>query len=102
MMLGMDIAGTPSSDLEDCGRVVRFMQSIDYAGMSPHDELATGGTQYVLASPEGNYELCWFDCAAGRWVIQPHLRVKGGSGALARPSGLGDEVALYVRRKVYG
>ena len=123
MVLGMDIAGSSASDLEDCGHVVRFMQSVDYAGMSPHDELASGATEYVLAAPQGNYvlysgdtkgnlglksihagsyELRWFDCATGRWVIQPHFRVKGGSGAWAKPSGLGDEVALYVRRKVSG
>ena|GEM_PF-6288264 len=58
MVLGMDIAGTSFSDLEDCGHVVRFMQSIDYAGMSPDDELASGATEYVLAAPQGNYVLC--------------------------------------------
>lgn len=120
MVLGMDIAQTPLGDLEDCGRVVRFMQSIDYADMSPRDELAAGSTQYVLSSPKGNcvlysgdakgnlgiksiragsYELNWFDCATGQWVIQPHVTVKVGSGSWPKPSGLGNEVALYINRE---
>jgi len=60
----------------------------------------TKGNLGLKSIRAGSYELSWFDCATGRWVIQPHVTVKGGSGAWAKPSGLGDEVALYVRRKV--
>lgn len=117
MVLGMDIAGTPPGDLADCGRVVRFMESVDPAGLAPHDELATGATEYVLAAPPGRYvlyssgvtgslglkgvragryELSWFDCATGRRVVEVR-RQAAGSCTLAKPAALGHEVALYMR-----
>lgn len=120
MVYQMDIVGTALSDLRDCGRVVKFMQFVDYRTMAPHDELAAGGTKYVLASTDGSYvlysdemkanpglksirpgkyELSWFDCVTGRWVIQPHTPVKDGSTSWTRPAVLGDEVALYIRRE---
>ncbi len=123
MVLGMDIASTPLSDLEDCGGLVRFMRTVDHEGMSPHDELAAGGTQYVLASAgddyvlyscdvkdclglkgvqSGSYELNWFDCVTHRWVIQPHVATRGGVRSWTKPAGLGNEVALHVRREQPG
>jgi hypothetical protein len=51
----MDIAATAKSDLQDCGRLVRFFESTDFQKLSPHDELAFAGTQYVLARPGGSY-----------------------------------------------
>ena len=95
MVLGMDIAGTPESDLQDCGNVVRFFEMVDLDGMEPHDELAYVGTQYVLAKlseryvayasgggqigvmgiKPGNYTLHWFDCVTGNVVTQEKVQV---------------------------
>jgi hypothetical protein len=92
MILGMDIATTAKSDLEDCGRLVRFFESTDFQQMSPHDELAFAGTQYVLARPgrsyiayasqlqgkiglknmpSGVYKFRWFDCAKLQKKTEP-------------------------------
>ncbi|MBP7053056.1 MAG: serine hydrolase [Phycisphaerae bacterium] len=120
MVLGMDIASTPASDLEDCGTVVRFFQMVaDRSSMEPHDELAHAGTQYVLAGPGGSYMIYaskpqaqvglkgmtagtysfrWLDCASGRTVLQESVYVPAGDGTWARPEGIGDEVAVYLRR----
>ncbi len=119
MVLGMDIATTPVSDLEDCGRLVRFMESTDLCEMAPHDELAFGGTEYVLADPPrsyiayafdgrgelglkgtapGTYDLRWFDCATGREVVQRGVQVRGGPAKWAIPEGMGPEVAVHIAR----
>jgi len=119
MVLGMDIASTPKSDLEDCGRLVRFFESTNFNEMSPHDDLAFAGTKYVLArpgesyiaySPElqgkigltklraGIYNLRWFDCTIGREVMQEEIEVTGGSQSWAKPEGIGTEMAVYIKR----
>ena len=119
MHLWMEIAHTPVGDLEDCGRLVRFMESTNFTDMAPHDELRFEGTQYVLARPgksyiayasalsgkvglkglkAGRYTLRWFDCANGKSVTQEGIRVKAGDRAWSKPSGIGREVAVYVRR----
>jgi hypothetical protein len=118
MVLRMDIAGTPKSDLEDCGRVVRFFESVDIRGMVPHDRLAAAGTQYVLAEvgkryvaytsqpgriglkklAAGTYDLTWFDCVSGKRVEQKGVTVAAGEVAWPRPAGIGKEAGAYVRR----
>lgn len=120
MVLGMDIASTPVSDLEDCGTVVRFFQAVaDLPSMEPHDELAHAGTQYVLAGPGGSYVVYtsqpgshvglkglqagtysfrWLDCASGKTVVQESVDVPAGDGTWARPESLGDELAVHIRR----
>jgi hypothetical protein len=121
MILGMDIASTAKSDLQDCGRLVRFFESTNFNEMSPHDELRYGGTKYVLALPEtsyvaytpalrgkiglrdmtaGNYEFRWFDCATGKQVLQTEVAVVAGDQTWSKPAGIGDEVAVYIRRIV--
>jgi len=118
MALGMDIENTSVSDLEDCGRLVRFMESTDFYKMFPADKQASGGTEYMLASLGGNYilysgngakslglknihtgiyELNWFDCTNGHWVVQPHVKVTETSVKWLKPAIIGNEVALYVR-----
>lgn len=120
MVLGMDIAETPVSDLEDCGRLAEFFESADWRGMEPHDELAAGGTQYVLAEPgkryiayasdlqggmgvsglaSGDYTLSWFDCATGARVTQLDVRMTGRTAMFAKPPGIGRECAVYVVRE---
>jgi len=117
MILGMDIASTPASDLGDCGNVVRFFEMVDLDGMEPHDELAYAGTQYVLAKPgeryvayasagnqisitgvtPGNYAFHWFDCVTGNVVTQEKVQVVPRGRPWAKPAGIGPEVAVYIR-----
>ncbi len=119
MVYGMDVAHTPRSDLEDCGRVARFFETTDSYRMAPHDELALGATRYALARPghsyvayradgrepmglremaAGAYDFHWFDCADGRRVSQERVPVKAGDSLWSVPAPLGEEVALYLRR----
>ncbi|MFQ6096551.1 MAG: hypothetical protein ACE5O2_02405, partial [Armatimonadota bacterium] len=119
MILGMDIANTPAEDLRDCGRLARFFESTNFNEMAPHDELAFGGTEYVLALPAvayiayasdlagdmglkamaaGRYDLRWFDCATGRSVTWTNVDVAEGDQTWRKPPGVGDEVALFVTR----
>ena len=119
MILGMDIAGTSAADLDDCGRLVRFFEATNFSEMAPHDELAGGGTEYVLARPgdsyiayasdlsgeiglkemtAGTYGFRWLDCATGRELVQREVDVEAGDRTWERPEGIGGEVAVYVRR----
>jgi CubicO group peptidase (beta-lactamase class C family) len=119
MILGMDIAATPRSNLEDCGRLVRFFESTDFNAMSPADELRFAGTQYVLARPGESYIACasqlrgeiglrnmspgvykfrWFDCGTGKEVTQGKMSVPGGGQSWNKPSGIGNELAVYIKR----
>ncbi|MHC4322865.1 MAG: hypothetical protein ACYSUX_01180 [Planctomycetota bacterium] len=119
MILEMDIAGTPKSDLEDCGRLVRFFESTDFNQFSPHDELGFAGTQYVLALPgrgyiayasklqgkiglknirAGVYKLHWYDCASGSEVTNENVTVAGGDQSWDKPGGIGSELAVYLKR----
>ena len=120
MVLGMDIASTPVGDLEDCGRLVRFFERTNFDEMSPHDELAAGDTEYVLARPghsyiaysgrlksamgvkglePGRYDLLWYDCATGKAIERKRVEVGGGEVAFPRPDGIGPEAALHLRRR---
>lgn len=119
MVLGMDIAGTPQSDLEGCKRLVDFFESADWARMAPKDELAGAETKYVLAKPgecyiayspdckqqiglknmtAGAYNLVWLDCATGKKIVQKNVNVDSGNASWPKPNGLGQEVALYIHR----
>jgi CubicO group peptidase (beta-lactamase class C family) len=121
MILEMDIASTAKSDLEDCGRLVRFFESTNFNEMLPHDELGFAGTKYVLAQPgisyiayapklegeiglkdmrRGTYEFRWFDCASGKEVRQEGVNIKAGDQKWKKPRGIGGELAVYVRRIV--
>lgn len=119
MIYQMDIASTPRSDLEDCGRLVRFFEATHINRLSPHDELALGATRWVLAEPgveyvaytdarsgdlgvrsltAGDYDFRWLDCESGTEVVQTHVAVGSGDRAFTTPGGLGSEVALSIRR----
>ncbi|NIP27178.1 MAG: hypothetical protein GWN67_22515 [Phycisphaerae bacterium] len=120
MILEMYIASTSDSDLQDCGRLVRFFESTNFNEMSPHDELRYGGTKYVLAQPgssyiayaptltgkiglrdmtAGDYEFHWFDCATGKVILQSQT-IAAGDQTWSKPSGIGNEVAVYIKRIV--
>jgi len=120
MILGMDIEHTQPSDLEDCGRLVRFMEGVDLRGVAAHDELAAGDAQYVLARPgavyiaysshaagslglrgvpAGDYTLSWLDCATGR-TEKAARTVEGGElSTWPVPDGMGPELALLVQAR---
>jgi len=122
MVLGMDIASTPVSDLKDCGNVVRFFETVALSGLEPHDELAFGDTKYVLARPgeryvayasdgigalglrdmqAGTYAFRWFDCVTGRAVLQDAVQVKAGTQTWDKPAAIGKETAAFIVRRVY-
>lgn len=116
MGLGMDIANTSISDLEDLGRLRQFMESTTFSEMSPRDDLASGATEYVLAAPgssyiaygrnvvslleitmvAGEYDFTWFDPVTGSKVEQKGVSAINGMNSFAKPSGIGEEVALYI------
>jgi hypothetical protein len=119
MVLGWDIANTPINDLEDCGRLIRFMESTNFNEMAPHDELKYGGTEYVLALPSNNYiayasnlegniglknmnpgtfNIKWFDVTNGKAIIQDSVSVIAGNQTWGKPKGIGNEVAVFMRR----
>jgi hypothetical protein len=119
MILGMDIASTAKSDLEDCGRLVLFFESTDLQRMSPDDELALAGTQYVLAHPGGSYiayasqlqgeiglknmqagvyKFHWIDCATGSEVTKENVTVPTGDQSWDKPERFGSELAVYIER----
>lgn len=118
MGFGMDIASTPTGDLEDLGRLVRFMESTNFNEMAPHDELAFGGTQYVLARPghsyiayaanlssniglqnlaAGTYDFKWFNPATGATVVQTGIAVSSGNQSWTKPATMGNELALHIK-----
>ncbi len=118
MAYEMDIDTTSKSDLEDCGRLVRFMESTDFHRMEPRDDLALGETRYVLAQAgvsyiayaedgkgplglgglePGEYRLRWMDPATGREAVT-EVSVAGNSARWPRPSGIGKEAVVYVQR----
>lgn len=118
MAYQMDIASTPMSDLEDCGRLVDFMESTDFHRMEPRSDLGAGDTRYVLAQPgtsyiayanegrgalglrdlePGRYRLRWLDTANGREAIE-ETSVSSSTTLWRRPAGIGKEAAVYVQR----
>jgi hypothetical protein len=119
MALGWDIASTPISDLEDCGRLVHFMTRMELSGMVPHDALRYGGTQYVLAKPgeryiayaanlsgdiglkgvpAGRYDFSWYDIPSGLTVTQLGVSIAAGDQTWPKPPGIGQELAMAIER----
>ncbi len=117
MVIRMDIESTSLEALEDCGHLVRFLESTDFFDMEPHDELGTSGTEYVLASPgssyiayssshggrlglsglrPGKYELEWFDCSTGQTRSHSAMELPEGDHAWEVPGDFGRDVALYL------
>lgn len=115
MILGMDIASTSITDLEICGRLVGFMQVTRFHKTSPHDELAAGNTDYVLAAPgeayiayadageslalsvlAGTYAVRWYDPVSGCWYSDGTQTIEEGEQTFWKPAGIGDEAVLYL------
>ncbi len=115
MDLGMDIASTPLSDLQDCGRLVRFMEATRFSETFPRDDLARGNTDFVLADPgdvyiayadsgaslgvsmvSGSYSVKWYNPTDGAWVDNGIQSVATGDRTFVKPVSLGNEAALYL------
>lgn len=118
MALGWDIASTPLATLQECGYLVTFMESTRFYEMAPHDELGHGGTDFVLADPgtsyiayawdltgdiglqdmsAGDYDFTWIDAQTGNTVNELDVSVSAGDQTWPRPSGIGTELAVYIR-----
>jgi hypothetical protein len=119
MVHSMDVISTPSEALEDCGRIVTFFQSAPFHLMSPRDDLARAGTDYVFGDPSvgylayaadlvgdvgllippgggGTFDLRWFDCENGSVVVVPGVVLSEGEHSAAKPDGFGADVALSI------
>ncbi len=116
MMLKMDIATTPVETLQQCRSLQKFFEASDFFTLTPHDELAAGGTQWVLADPGRSYiaysedaasemgvkglaagacELRWLDCRTGKTVSEQRTTA-GGEVAFQRPAEIGTWCAVWI------
>jgi len=119
MMLKMDIATTPAETLQQCRSLQKFFEASDFFTLTPHDELAGGGTKWVLADPGRSYiaysddaagemgikglaagacELRWLDCRTGNTQLEQRMAA-GGDVSFARPEGIGKWCAVWIRAK---
>jgi len=119
MMLGMDVATTPVEELRRCRQLQKFFEATDFHRLSSHDDLAHGGTRWVLARPgpsyiayaedlkgqmgikameAGNYVLTWLDCASGKRAVQA-ASVSNGVQTFGRPREIGGWCAVWITRR---
>ncbi|MFZ5832550.1 MAG: hypothetical protein ACOY3P_20880 [Planctomycetota bacterium] len=106
--------------LEDMRRVQQFFESIPVNTMAPHDELAAGDTDWVLAAPDhgryvlyshdggeqlgirglkpGQYRLRWFDPVDGDDAIVETTVGADGPARFVKPKAIGAEAVVYVER----
>jgi len=112
-----DPAWNDPGKYEDCARLTDFMESATLLNtLTPRDDLAYGATQWVLANPSiayiaystnsgpiglknmtaGDYHFRWLDIPGGTIVQQTNVAVSAGDQTWARPSGIGNEAAVYI------
>jgi len=46
----------------------------------------------------GVYKFCWFDCATDGEVTKENVTVTGGDRSWEKPDGIGNELAVYIKR----
>ncbi len=46
----------------------------------------------------GVYKFHWFDCATGKEVVQEKMNITSGDQSWSKPSDIGAEVAVYIKR----
>lgn len=123
MNIEWTVSNTPPDHLKDCGRLVSFMESTNFHEMTPSDNLKAGSTQYVLAKPgdsyilytaayssnvgltsmtSGTYNFRWLDTVTGTVVEQNNVSVGSGTQTWTKPSGFGNELALYITKGTGG
>lgn len=119
MLLGMDIADTPATILNQCRYLQRFFEATDFYTMAPHDELAHGETKWVLAHPgnsyiayaenlsgkmgikalpAGQYAVTWMDCRSGRTMTLHRAIAESGDHSFDKPDEIGQECVAAIRR----
>ncbi len=119
MVYGEDIANTSTTLLNQCRIVQSFFESTDFYRMLNRDDLTHAGTQWVLADEPssyiayagadngdlgldamlgGFYDLHWVDAVSGATVDQPGVLLGNGAQAFARPGGIGEECAVWLKR----
>jgi hypothetical protein len=102
------------------GLVAKFIEQTDFYRMTSQDDLASGSTKWVLANPgnsyiaytydysgsmgikdmtAGTYDLKWFDTVDGDMVTQTGVSVSTGEVTWAKPDSIGNEIALYIKRR---
>jgi len=113
-----DKTNVPRETFQDDSRIRAFLEGTDFHRMSPQSDLKNGSTLYVLASDAGSYIaysnnatrdmgvrnlqagtylLRWFDTANGNTVEQV-AAVATSDQVWPKPSAIGAEAALYVKR----
>lgn len=119
LVFGMDVKGTPDDDLDDLGRLVRFMNGTDFQTMSPLPRFARDDTRYLLIDPgrsyiayapdgparlgvagmaPGYYDIRWFDPVTGSSKSSRTGWLDSARHSWEVPAGVGPEVALFVSR----
>jgi hypothetical protein len=111
------VSVAPSTgQLNDCRILQNFFEATNVNKMAPHDELASGGTKWVLAKPgdsyiayadnlsgkigitnmtAGTYGLLWLDIPTGT-TRSTQATVGAGTNEFDKPSGIGNEVAVWI------
>ena len=51
----------------------------------------------IAALPARTWDLSWFDPATGTWAHESVTTTGGGDSTFAKPTTIGDDVALYLR-----
>jgi len=107
-----------TTELQNCGNLVKFMEQTTFNEMSPSDSLKSSDTDYVLANPgssyiaytnsydssmglqnmtSGTYDFLWYDIVNNKFVSQNNINVNSGTQQWTRPSGItGSEVAVFL------
>jgi hypothetical protein len=117
-VLGMFTDADPTKEmLGDMRRISRFFESTNFNEMEPNDQLAYGGSRWVLAKPgssyiaysddsktigikgmeAGIYNLVWFDPVDGKKIHKSNVKVEAGDQSFGKPA-IGPEVLLWIRR----
>jgi hypothetical protein len=105
--------------IRDLARMRVFFESTEFDTMAPDASLAHGNTQYVLANrgsgyiaysaaatsnlgikdlAPGTYDFLWYDTETGAKTTNTQS-VGAGDHTWPKPTGFGNEVALYLRRQ---
>ncbi|MEX1241645.1 MAG: hypothetical protein WEB30_18120, partial [Cyclobacteriaceae bacterium] len=107
--------------LYEDGFVSSFMEKTDFHTMRPRNDLAAGSTKWVLANPgtsyilytydyqdslgvkgmtSGWYDLLWLDTETGETVVQRGRNLlNSGDVTWKKPASIGNEIALYIKKK---
>ena len=118
MLLEMDVTTTPIEELKRCRILQHFFERTHFNTMEPHDDLAIGETQWVLANPgnsyiaysenlsramsiqgisPGNYQVEWIDCTTGI-LVREDKKITAVDQAFKRPKLIGKWCAMHASK----